>query len=73
MEMETRTLKIALVPVGEAIFHERTVTVEIEDEAGGEFVVLRQEVGDYERKFSIDPDEWPRLRDAIDQVIAWCR
>jgi hypothetical protein len=68
-ETETRTLALIVLPAGEPIFNERATRVEVDDEGGGEFVVLRQDEG----KISIDPGEWPTLRAAIDRMVAECR
>lgn len=74
MEREIRVLEIAVVPPGEPTFNEMATRIRIEDEAGGEFVVIRQQTlkakpGEIE----IDPKEWPVLRDAIERMINECR
>jgi hypothetical protein len=68
-EMEVRPLALIVLPQGEPIFHERATRIEIEDEAAGEYVVLRQQGG----KIRIDPVEWPKLRAAINRMIRQCR
>ena len=49
-------------------------TIRIDDEGGGEFVVLEQEndTGPV-HQISIDPEEWPTLRKAIDDAVKQCR
>jgi hypothetical protein len=69
-EIETRTLALIVLPKGVPIFNERAIRIEIEDEAGGEFVILRQDDGG---KISVEPSEWPVLRAAIDRMVAECR
>ena len=61
-KLQTRTTRIHLTP--DTIFHERAFSIEIDDEGGGEFLVIRSacEPG----ALAIDVDEWPALRDAID-------
>jgi hypothetical protein len=43
--------------------------VEIVDEGGGEFVVVKQTTGE----LRIDPGEWPTIRKAINRLIKECR
>jgi len=74
MKYETRVIKIAVIPKGEPIFNENVTTVEIVDEAAGEFLEVRQ-LGDSgeEGQIKIDPTEWPDLRAAIERMIKECR
>ena len=73
MSIETRITRLVVVPEGMQLFHEQATTVEIEDEAAGEFVVVRQVSEDGAGSVCIDPSEWPALREAIDRMIAECR
>jgi hypothetical protein len=68
--VETRTLAVIVLPAGVPIFNERAIRIEIEDEAGGEFVILRQ---DDDGKICVEPSDWPVLRAAIDRMIEECR
>lgn len=43
--------------------------VEIADEGGGEFVSVDQPLGTADT-FRWDPEEWPAIRDAIDNAFA---
>jgi len=70
---ETRVTRLTVLPAGERTFCELATEVMIDDEAGGEFVVLSQEGRNDGGRVSIDPDEWPTLRKAIDRMIAECR
>ena len=70
MSVETRTLALIVLPDGEPIFCERATRIEIDDEAGGEFVALRQ---NEDGKITIDPSEWPLLRAAINRMVKQCR
>ena len=70
---ETRTLSIIVLPEKESIFSEMATTVTIEDEAGGEFVVVEQSGLVDAGKIRIDSTEWPALRAAIDRMILECR
>lgn len=68
MEYEVRTTAVLVVPVGESIFSEGAITVRIDDEAAGEFLVLEQSTDAGLGKVSFDSEMWPVLRDAIDKM-----
>lgn len=71
---ETRVTRLAVLPSGEKLFSETCTEVRITDEAGGEFVEVTQDKGSLENgMIQINSDEWPSLRDAIDQMIKECR
>ena len=70
---ETRITRLVVAPEGATTFDERATTVEIEDEAAGEFVTVTQCYSDTDSVINIDPAEWPALREAIDRMIAECR
>jgi len=72
MSMERRVTQLTVAPQGEPIFHERSYRVEIDDEAGGEFVVVRSQC-EGDGKVSIDKSDWPALRDAINRMVVECR
>lgn len=69
---ETRTVKKVMWPAGVDLFDERATTVEIEDEGGGEFVVVRQHDPGH-GGLAIDASEWPTLRALIDEMVAECK
>ena len=73
MIYHTRTLAIMVKPEGEPTFSELATTIQIEDESGGEFVVVSQHGTPEMGQIAINPEEWPTLRDAIDRMIAECR
>jgi len=62
-----------VVPPGLPIFDERATEIRIVDEAGGEFVSVRQSRADGAGEIRIDVDEWPTMREAIDKMIRECR
>lgn len=71
--MKIRTTGIHVVPEGEPLFDERAYSIRIDDEAAGEFVVIRamdSEPGSGDLR--VNPDEWPKLREAIDMMIEQC-
>lgn len=74
MTQTTRVTRLHVLPEGQPIFDERAYSVEIDDEAGGEFVkVLCHDENCSNGQISIDPREWPALREAIDRMVKECR
>lgn len=73
MKYETRVTALVVLPVGQPTFSEMATTVEIADEAAGEFVEVKQRGRIDIGKIQINPEEWPALREAIDRMIAGCR
>lgn len=71
-QLKTRVTQLVVVPEGEPLFSEMATTIEITDE-GGEFVLVSQvgriDVG----KITINPEEWPALRAAINRLVRLCR
>ena len=67
---EIRTVKVAVLPKGDNLFSERATYIEIVDESAGEFLEIFQETGSQHAKLRIDDDEWPIIRDAIDNMAA---
>ena len=75
-EYEIRVTRCHVLPKGEPLFSEMAATVEIVDEAGGEYVLVKQQStrpDSGEQTIAIERDEWPPLRDTIDRMIAECR
>lgn len=72
-KQKARVTRIVLVPDGEPLFSETATTVEIEDEAGGEFVEVSQHGFTDAGKIQINPEEWPALRAAINRMVRECR
>ena len=70
---ETRITKITIVPKGEPLFSETVTDISIDDEAAGEFVVIRQSASTENGKIAISPEEWPAIRDAVERMIKECR
>lgn len=64
-KMITRVITKAIVPEGQPMFHERVITVNIEDEAAGEYLAIVTEDG----SIKIDPEEWPALRHLMDEMF----
>lgn len=73
-EYETRTTRVTFLPKGESIFSERATDITIEDEAAGEFVkVVQKSLCPDIQGITIDPEEWPALLIAINDMIKGCR
>lgn len=73
--MKTRAIKWTVGPETEPIFSEMQTTIEIVDEAAGEFVEVSQSgrESDGYGKISFNPDEWPAIRDAINKAVKLCK
>ena len=73
-EFEVRPTQWTVTPTGKPIFDERAMTLKIEDEAAGEFLVLENcgDCGDG-KGFRFDPEEWPALRALIDEAVKGVR
>ncbi len=72
---ETRITRVSVLPHNEPVFSERTTHIEIDDEAAGEFVKVSQEGGhtDIAKWITVEPSEWPVLRDAIQFMVDQCK
>ena len=73
MIYESRIISMIHLPKDDDIFSEAYTLVRIVDEAAGEFVEVSQEDREGHGKISIDPDEWPAMRDLIDKMVGECR
>lgn len=71
--MTKRLTQLTVLPEGEPIFSEMATHISIEDEACGEYVRVTQYGAKAKREININPEEWPVLRDAIDDMIYGCR
>jgi hypothetical protein len=72
-KVETRVTSLVVVLSGEPIFSPTATLIEIKDEAGGEFVVVCQAGNPGYGKISINPEEWPAMRAAINRMVRGCR
>jgi DNA-binding protein YbaB len=70
--MRIRVTQLTVVADDKPIFDESATQVEITDEGGGEFVRIKQTCAN-EGEVKIDPHEWDRVREAIDQMIRECK
>jgi hypothetical protein len=69
--MITRCTQITLLPEGQPIFSEEAFVIQIEDEAGGEYLSIQSNQDHLKGgEIRIGKNEWPSLRDAIDSMVA---
>ena len=72
-QYETRVVAVWVGPKKEGLFHELGYYVSIDDEAGGEFVVVRSNLPRKNDEIAIDVDQWPELRAAVQVMSEECR
>lgn len=72
---EKRVVSVVVNKAGQPLYSETATTIEIVDEGGGEFIRISQEGGhtDFLKFLTVDPDEWPTLRQSISEMIDGCR
>lgn len=72
MKYTSRITQITILPVGEPIFSEKATVISIDDESGGEFITVKQQM-DYgsekDQTVAFDPDEWEEVKGVIDQMF----
>lgn len=71
-DLESRLTQISLVKSGEPLYSDSATVVSIDDDCSGEFVAVEQH-GPGLGKITINPEEWPMLRKAIDRMVRECR
>lgn len=72
-KLQARVTRIVVVPANEPLYSERATTVDITDESGGEFVEVSQHGDVSLGKIQINPEDWPKLRAAINRLVRDCR
>jgi hypothetical protein len=66
MTYETRITRLTIAPSDEPIFSEQATHIELDDEAAGEFVVLKQNRDDKGTgRVSFDFNEWEHIVAAV--------
>jgi len=69
---ETRITQVVVVPEGEPMCSELATTIQIKDEADDmEFLIVRENLKP--EGIRIYPQEWPAIRNAIEDMMARCR
>lgn len=66
------TTAVTVLPRGEVIFSEQATTIRLEDEGAGLFVTVSQDGRDGAGKVSFCHQEWPAIREAIEQQMRMC-
>ena len=66
--MKIRITQLTVVPADKPIYDETATSVEITDEGGGEFLIVRQ-VSSGDGQIKLEPSEWPTVREAIDRMM----
>lgn len=59
---------MTIAPEGEPIFSEMATDICIDDDAAGEYIVLKQVTRN--DSIAINPEEWDAIRATIDQMFA---
>lgn len=65
-----REVSVVVGPEDEALFSERMFRISVEDEAGGEFLVL---YNNDDAEIRIDPEEVEELTEALNMMAKRCR
>lgn len=66
----TRATRYTIAPVGEPLFAERAIQVELDDEAAGEYIKITTQFDDAEKQqIGIDIAEWPHVATAVRKLI----
>jgi hypothetical protein len=73
-DFEIRITSIVVAPHGADMYEPGVTEISIQDNAGGEYVTVKQLYYQVERSsIEIDPDHWPVLRQAIEWMLRQCR
>lgn len=65
----TRITRMHIIPEGEPIYTEKGYTVEIDDESGGEFVIVKDGSTADGAGVRIDPKDWIEVRAAVNDLM----
>ncbi len=68
-KLTTRITRMHIIPEGEPIYTEKGYTVEIDDEAGGEFVIVKDGSIADGTGVKIDPADWIEVRAAVNDLM----
>lgn len=70
----TRPIAWIVGPPDEPIFSERMTKIELDDDGGGEYIVVSQCTDAHDtQRIAFDSAEWLAVRAAIDAAVAACR
>jgi hypothetical protein len=72
---ETRITQVVVVPEGEATSGYLATTIEIQEAGDSECLIVKQSLDLVEANggIRIDPQEWPTIRAAIEDMVERCR
>ena len=72
---ETRITQVVVVPEGELTSGYHATTIEIQEAGDSECLIVKQSLDLVEANggIRIDPQEWPAIRNAIEDMMARCR
>lgn len=70
---EIRVTRLTVVKPGETILDDSATHIEIEDEAAGEYIAVRQNDCRMANVVRFCFEEWPVIRDSIDYMVKECR
>jgi hypothetical protein len=72
---ETRITQVVVVPEGEPTSGYHATTIEIQEAGDSECLIVKQSLDLVEANggIRIDPQEWPAIRNAIEDMMARCR
>jgi hypothetical protein len=71
-EYETIPTRWVMKRKGESLFEENGFTIEIDDEASGGFIIVKDHLNDSSDGIQIDAEQWEYLRDAINNAVKAC-
>ena len=72
MKYTSRITQITVLPVGEPIFSERATVISLDDESGGEFITVKQQMdttAEMNQTVAFEPEEWEEVKGVIDQML----
>lgn len=72
MKYTSRITQITVLPVGEPIFSERATVVSLDDESGGEYITVKQQMdttAEMNQTVAFEPEEWEEVKGVIDQMF----
>ena len=72
MKYTSRITQITVLPVGEPIFSDRATVVSLDDESGGEYITVKQQMdttAEMNQTVAFEPEEWEEVKGVIDQMF----
>ena len=67
----TRITRLTVLEKGEPLFSEKATHIELDDEAAGELILIRQTHDSIQPgTISVDPTEWKQIKAAVDKLLS---